>query len=531
MKTLALCGALVVASSTSFAQECPQEQPAIPLPGAPLNAPSGNEAAAIRGDVMAFARQNPSTVEIYRYDGLQWTLEQSVATTITNGGGIASIDIDGNDLAVGIPGIGMPGEVHMYIIDPTTNAWILNQVLVSSDASGVVLNQTSFGTAVGLATGLLSVGAPLTPWSDGTEGVPGAAFNFRDIGTWIPATTPFLQPGSLGSPPIAGTLSDGARYGISVDLSPDGQSLIVGAPGHRPGANGDCPEVGVAYVHVSGLIFPGFWDGGTAYGPPGSPFVPGCEVRAGQVVSIDGPMFAVVWPNDGPFPTVRVYRTDVMPFVETVLTGPSVDTAVSVDGDTVILGDGAAAAEIWVWDAAQGTLVLQATPAGALPPMGRHLDYSGGFAVASSGAMLSTECDALTGTQLCDQLNPNSTGEFGQTFANGYGASNFGTLTLTATNMPPGEIGYFVSGMQPGAIAGFGPPPGLGILCMGVPFARHLPVQVVDAAGMFEMTIDTSAIPLTPPVGVQPGETWWFQGFFRDAGYNNVTNAIEMMFF
>ena len=48
-----------------------------------------------------------------------------------------------------------------------------------------------------------------------------------------------------------------------------------------------------------------------------------------------------------------------------------------------------------------------------------------------------------------------------------------------------------------------------------------------------EIVIDLSSIPTSPPVPVQPGDTWHFQCWYRDvnpASTNNFTNGLTVTF-
>lgn len=44
------------------------------------------------------------------------------------------------------------------------------------------------------------------------------------------------------------------------------------------------------------------------------------------------------------------------------------------------------------------------------------------------------------------------------------------------------------------------------------------------SAGRFSIQVDTGAIPMGPPVAIQPGETWKFQAWYRDENPRSTTN-------
>ena len=46
----------------------------------------------------------------------------------------------------------------------------------------------------------------------------------------------------------------------------------------------------------------------------------------------------------------------------------------------------------------------------------------------------------------------------------------------------------------------------------------------------FEVEIDTSAIPLTPPTSVLAGEQWHFQAWYRDGQSSNFSDGLAIVF-
>ncbi|MCP3915065.1 MAG: hypothetical protein GY711_05880 [bacterium] len=105
-----------------------------------------------------------------------------------------------------------------------------------------------------------------------------------------------------------------------------------------------------------------------------------------------------------------------------------------------------------------------------------------------------------------------------------------GNLTLTALDLPPNQFGYFLTSETPG----FVPTPGGsdGNLCLAGSIGRFVP-QVMNSgpAGTIAIPVDLAALPLTPPIAVQAGETWNFQAWFRDVGNrSNFTDAVAVTF-
>ena len=52
-------------------------------------------------------------------------------------------------------------------------------------------------------------------------------------------------------------------------------------------------------------------------------------------------------------------------------------------------------------------------------------------------------------------------------------------------------------------------------------------VQDSGPGGTFAMPVDLTALPLSPPVAVQAGETWNFQAWFRDFNPGNTSNFTD----
>jgi hypothetical protein len=62
-------------------------------------------------------------------------------------------------------------------------------------------------------------------------------------------------------------------------------------------------------------------------------------------------------------------------------------------------------------------------------------------------------------------------------------------------------------------------------------FSKPGQVYQTGSIGTGILAVDLDAIP-TPqgPVAVQPGDTWYFQSWFRDGGSSNFTDAIAVTF-
>ncbi len=134
------------------------------------------------------------------------------------------------------------------------------------------------------------------------------------------------------------------------------------------------------------------------------------------------------------------------------------------------------------------------------------------------------------GTNYC-AANPNSTGLPGVVSAIGSTLVSANDVTLTASQLPPGQFGYFLVSRTQGF---FDPGTTCNIfICLNSPIGRHNQPGLVGQGPSFSITLDLGAIP-TPTgfVAVQPGETWNFQCWYRDWPYCTTlfTDAISITF-
>jgi len=109
-------------------------------------------------------------------------------------------------------------------------------------------------------------------------------------------------------------------------------------------------------------------------------------------------------------------------------------------------------------------------------------------------------------------------------------------VTLLASRLPSRSATLFLAGRQ----RSFTVTPGasLGNLCLSGAIGRFVrpgELQLADSFGRASLSIDLSSLPT--PMGeaaVQPGETWTFQAWHRDAVMgavvSNFTTAIEITF-
>ena len=136
------------------------------------------------------------------------------------------------------------------------------------------------------------------------------------------------------------------------------------------------------------------------------------------------------------------------------------------------------------------------------------------------------------GTTYCTPATPNSTGQPATLSAFGTPSARDDFVTFTATNVPAQTIGMLLVGDA----QGFSPFAGgsQGTLCLGGHMARFT-ANITGNSELGDLVFDPilSAMPLTPMTGVQPGETWHFQVWYRDRNpgpTSNFTDAVSISF-
>ena len=102
-------------------------------------------------------------------------------------------------------------------------------------------------------------------------------------------------------------------------------------------------------------------------------------------------------------------------------------------------------------------------------------------------------------------------------------------VTLTASQLPPGQFGYFLAGQTQGF---FQPPASQGYICLSGAIGRFNQPQNVGQGPTFSIQVDLTAVPQpTGFVVVLPGDTWNFQCWYRDMGAaSNFTDGVSVTF-
>lgn len=146
--------------------------------------------------------------------------------------------------------------------------------------------------------------------------------------------------------------------------------------------------------------------------------------------------------------------------------------------------------------------------------------------------VLTAEVDAygpLVGSSYCGPAEVNSGGRPAVLAATGDAVASANDLTLWASDLPPGEWGYFLTSETQGFVAH--PGGSDGNLCLGGTIGRFAKqVRNSGEAGAISVAIDLTSLP--PPLkhAVVAGETWNFQGWFRDGSSSNFTHGVSVTF-
>ena len=172
------------------------------------------------------------------------------------------------------------------------------------------------------------------------------------------------------------------------------------------------------------------------------------------------------------------------------------------DFDEIRLSSGGSNGDLYFWD---NIVVAKGTPTGGL-----GINY----------------CSA----------NPNSTGATGSISATGSDQAGLNDLTLTAGDLPTNSFGFFLASQTQSQVAN--PGGSAGNLCLGGAIGRYVgPGQVLNSGstGAFSLALDLTNTPQpTGTVAVQPGDTWNFTTWHRDAvagtTTSNFTDGLEITF-
>ncbi len=190
------------------------------------------------------------------------------------------------------------------------------------------------------------------------------------------------------------------------------------------------------------------------------------------------------------------------------------------------------------WDGASATELREET-ASFVAPDGSRPDQIVAFGEDSAGELL--VIDALDGqvfrvvascgdtSTFCDTAS-NSTGGPALAGASGSLVVADNALLLSVSHLPTNEFGYFLCSDSTTFVPGFSG--SQGNLCLGAPIVRFAG-DVVSSGIYGDVTLDPDLSDLPMGTVFQPGETWYFQFWFRDKNpgqTSNTSNGIAVTF-
>lgn len=183
-------------------------------------------------------------------------------------------------------------------------------------------------------------------------------------------------------------------------------------------------------------------------------------------------------------------------------------------------------------------------PVGTFEPFDGSNSVPAGFVAFGAGSSAGTgigqfsrvqfsTLDPNAGATYCSPANENSTGLAAVIQATGSLIASDNDISLTARNLPANQFGFFINGTE----AGFAPNPGgsQGDLCLGGTLGRYVnQIQNSGSFGRMSISLDLTGTPSgSVSVPVLSGQTWYFQGWFRDVNpgpTSNFTNGTRITF-
>ena len=133
----------------------------------------------------------------------------------------------------------------------------------------------------------------------------------------------------------------------------------------------------------------------------------------------------------------------------------------------------------------------------------------------------------------CSPANSNTSGLPGRMDYMGSIVASDQDFSLQASQMPPGEFGFFLGGTDQNFIPNAGG--SFGNLCLGGAIARFNGVGQIQNSGTmgsFSLSIPLNAMPFNPNQAATAGSTYTFQAWFRDSllTSSNFTDALAVTF-
>lgn len=486
-------------------------------------------ALAADGDRLFAGAPGPpeGTVVRYRRDASGvWQQEQTLTPT---GSAVAgafgeALALGHDVLIVGAPHTSGVGAVYVFEEGRPGGVWKQRQALHAA------LPCAKFGAAVALDGEVLVVGAPFE--TVGLAHLRGAAYVYRRQ----PASELWQLEQRIPWPGAGAFMQFGTQVAVAGDF------LAVSAPFTG------IPAVGEVHVY--------HWDAASEEWTPHTVLAPGLRAF-GQALAMEGEWLLVgmkeALPPTGPWGRVRVYRYDagtdawnleheelgpdrgyVYSFAEGLALSAGLVVVSASSGPLAFLYelDGAGALHLvapLAWTASVTYRYTWRAPsvalAGATVALGNEQFFSDRGRVETFGR---DRCEPL-GRRFCTPALPNSTGHRARIDALGDARLAAELFSLRALLVPTDEVGYFLAAREPGSV----PYPGSsgGVVCLSGPILRFRSQFTYSShTGFFAHALNLASLPTIPPSAVLPGETWYFQGWFRDGASSNFTDGVAVTF-
>ena len=184
-----------------------------------------------------------------------------------------------------------------------------------------------------------------------------------------------------------------------------------------------------------------------------------------------------------------------------------------------------------VFDTSDLTRLRGTYPASVFTVASLGLQIGGGFI---EGPLDSVRVfSAGLGDLYCDPAVANSTGRPGILEVTGSDVISTNQLRLTALQLPQNTFGFFLTSRTQAQVAN--PGGSQGVLCLGGAIGRYQ-AFALNSGTTGTIALDVSPLTLPQPLGTvsaQVGESWSFQGWYRDANpqsTSNFTDAVAVTF-
>lgn len=215
-----------------------------------------------------------------------------------------------------------------------------------------------------------------------------------------------------------------------------------------------------------------------------------------------------------------------------------ISTVVSGTSTVTPLGGGPSVADLTGLQSPQQPFGGTITQSGSTLTINAPLQLS--FPLSDPGSGITADFDVMgnfvagytapSPTNYCFSV-PNSSGASGLIQASGSQSIFSNSLTLDAVNLPPLSLGYFIFSQTQGFSTGLGG--GQGNLCLGGGIFRLSNfIQSSGFTGSVNFPLPFNGLP--PGATIDPGETWNFQYWFRDASggvaTSNTTDGVSVTF-